>query len=289
MGFLVIQVGSGSNDVGSQAVFTQNAAAVGIDNVDPSDPPTNRREHSWVPFQVTLLQSAFRVSVAPGSGRSQLYRVHRGAGDSIGEIQTLADPATTVVTDLSLESQIPPLDPTDDTSIRDTWHYLTFWVPTGGNAAGNGIRAYEYATPDHPDVNWYVCAVGGDSATASFTATGDGAYAAIVDQSIVSTSTTQAAKQIPLPAGTIRFPYAVWRGWTDTSTIEAVLQQNGVDTAIAFTMVGGATSTPYQAEIDSDTTLEVADGDVLNWRIKRTAGAATTGSVCLGLGFVPAG
>lgn len=283
-GYLVIESGAGSNDEGSQALFTQNNAAVGIDNVDPSDPPTNRREYSWLPFETTVIQSGFRVTNAPVG--TQRYRVHRGQGLAIGPIQTITGAVqTTVVTDLSAEDPIPALDPTDDTSIRNTPHYTTFWVVTGGNTPGAGWRSYHYKTPSLPQVVWHVVSVGGDSATSSFA--GTNIYAAIVDPSIVNTSTNQAVKRVPMPAGTFRYAYAAWRGFDSTSTVVATLQKNGVDTAIQITMVGGSTATPYQATIDTTTQVSSADGDFWNWRVQRTAGAATTGSICLGVGFIP--
>lgn len=292
MGHLVYQFGAGANDEGGQAIFTQNSFASGIDNVDPSDPPLNARQPSWVPFDTTLLQTGFRLTNAPGAGRTYRFRAHHDNNASIGAASAIVDPATTVITDLSAAGDLPALDPTSDTTIRDTINYLTFWPDIAGlSTPGQSFRGYEYSSPLHPEYAWFVCNVASDPTnSATFGATD--AYAAICDVTIDATNTTQAIKQMQLPVGgRLKYAFAVWRGYTSTTTVEAALQVGllgaGVDSTIVIPMVGAGTTTPYTAVIDT-TEVDILDTDFINWRITRTAGAATAGSILLGIGFTPA-
>lgn len=291
MGHLVYQSGAGANDEGGQAIFTQNAFAAGIDNADPSDAPINARQPSWVAFDTTILQSGFRLTTAPGAGRTYRFRVHHDNNASIGAASAIVDPAVTVITDLSAAGDIPALDPTSDSTIRNTLHYLTFWPDVAAlSNPGQSFRGYEYSSSAHPEYVWLICNVASDPTnSATFSATD--AYAAICDVTIDSTATTQAIKQVQLPAaGRLKYAFAVWRGYTSTTTVEAALQVGmlgaGVDSAIVIPMVGAGTTTPYTAVIDT-TEVDILDTDFINWRITRTAGAATAGSIMLGIGFVP--
>jgi hypothetical protein len=185
---------------------------------------------------------------------------------------------------------MPALDPTSDTTIQATISYISSWPSTSGNAAGAGFSAYEYLTITHPEVVWFVTSVGGALASATFGAAD--AYAVIVENGLSSSHTTQNTIQVPMPIkGRVKYAWAVWRGFTNTTTVEAFLQKGtlgaGADTALGFTMVGAGTTTPYQATIDTTTSVSIASGEYLNWRFKRTAGAATTGAIQLGFGFAP--
>jgi hypothetical protein len=62
-----------------------------------------------------------------------------------------------------------------------------------------------------------------------------GALANIVGNAIDSVNTSQAGQQIQMPKGKVKFAFAAWRGYTNTSTVEAFLQKGtfgaGADTA----------------------------------------------------------
>ncbi len=290
MGYISLEgSGFGPNSQGVAAVFTNNAASAGIPGTDPSDAPFNNRTYQWVPFDTTLKSLFIKMTAAPGSGKTVNFRYHKGQGSIISAIQQITGAVSTEVSN-AVEEDMPALDTTNDTAIRGSITYITAWASTSGNAAGSGYLATEYFDAVHPGYIWLCCCIGGDVSTASFAGT-DG-YSALCDQQISSAFTSQQNKQIRMPIkGKLKYAWAAWRGFTSTTTVEAFLQKGaigaGSDTAIGFSMTGAATTTPYQASIDSSTEVSVAQGDYLNWRIKRTAGAATTGSIALGVGFAP--
>lgn len=286
MGYLsIISNGLGPNAQGAFALWTIAAAASGVPGTDPSDPPNNLRWPQFVPLDTQLKSWFLHLTAAPGLTKTANYRFHYGANNNLSSIQQITGTATEVTA--SIENNMPALDPTSDATIQASWHYGTGWPSTSGNAAGSGCPVIEYL-PAAPELAWYVIGVATTIAAGSFA--GTDSYSAITDSTISSAQTTQASWQTRMPIkGRLKYGFAVWRGYLNTTTVEAFLQLGprtaGVDTAIGFTMVGAGATTTYQAAIDNSTEVVVAPGDYLNWRFKRTAGAATSGQFCLGFGF----
>jgi hypothetical protein len=286
MAYFVVQKGGGSNDEGPGGLFVKDSAASGTPGTDPSDPPVNVRQFVWLPYDTTLKAVTMRLTAAPGALKTANFRVHKDSNGNISPVLQIVGASSTEVS-ADVEEDIEALDVTSDTTIRDTIHYLTVWPSTSGNAAGASYRAFEYLSILHPELCFFVCNIGGDTQTATFS--GADAFATIVGGSIDSSFTTQSSRQIPMAAkGRIKVAWAAWRGYTSTTTVEAVIQKGtlgaGIDTAALITMIGAGTTTPYQASIITSD-IAVAEGDFLNWRITRTAGAATGGAIQLGFGY----
>lgn len=288
MGYISLPNGGlGPNAQSVTSIWTPNAASSGIPGTDPSNAPFNARQYNWVPLQTTIKSWLLRTTVAPGAAKTANYRFHYGADQILSAIQQIVGAGSTEVSNV-IEADVPALDPTSDSTILDTIHYLTGWPSTAGNALGSGYPAIEYAIASNPELAWYICNFGSTGASADFGASNQ--YSGIVDQAIQAAQNTQAPWQIRMPIkGKLKYAFAVWRGFTSTTTVQAAIQKGargaGVDTALIFNMIGATTTTPYQADIDEMTVVSVNAGDYLNWRLQRTAGAATTGSILLGVGF----
>jgi len=289
MGYITLPSngGPGANAQGAQAIWTTNAAASGTPGTDPSDAPNNLRWPQWVPLDTTVKSWFLRTQNAPGSGKTANYRFHYGANQNISTIQQIVGASSQEVSNI-IEADWPALDPTSDSTLQDTWHYFTGWPSTSGNAGGAGCMAVEYLTASHPELVWFIIGVGATIAGGTFAGTDQ--YSGITDQAISSAQNTQSPWQTRMPIkGRLKYSFAVWRGYTSTSTVEACVQKGtlggGVDTAHLLTMMGATTTTEYQGLINSGVNVTVAKGDYIGWRLKRTAGAATTGQFCLGVGF----
>jgi hypothetical protein len=286
MAYLTLQTGGGSDDEIVGGLYVFNTATTGSPGTDPSSPPTNARQHGWVPYSTTLKVAAVKLTAAPGSGKTANFRAHKDSDTSVSAIFSITGASATDVQN-DIEAAIDALDPTSDVTIRNTYHYMTAWPSAGGNTPGAGFRAWEYLTVAHPELCYFVCNIGNDIQTATFA--GVDAYSTIVGGSIDSGSTTQSARQIPMSIkGRVKVAWAAWRGFDNTNTVTAFLQKGtlgaGVDTAVGFTMVGAGTTTPYQAAVTAFN-VAVAEGDFLNWHFKRTAGAATGGAIQVGFGY----
>lgn len=287
MGYITLPSngGPGANAQGAQAIWTTNAATSGVPGTDPSD--GGLRWPQWVPLDTTVKSWFLRTQNAPGATKTVNYRFHYGANQNISTIQQITGAASQEVSN-TIEADWPALDPTSDSTLQATWHYFTGWPSTSGNAGGAGCMAIEYLCAANPELAWYIIGVATTIAAGSFG--GSDQYSGITDQAISSAQNTQTPWQTRMPIkGRLKYCFAVWRGYTSTTTVEACVQKGtrggGVDTAMLHTMMGATTTTEYQGLIDSSTEVVVAQGDYLNWRLKRTAGAATTGQFCLGFGF----
>lgn len=286
MAYFIVQKGGGSDDEGPGGLFVKDSATSGTPGTDPSDPPGNSRQFVWLPYDTTIKNVVMRLTAAPGALKTANFRIHKDNNAAVSSTLQIVGAISTEVS-ASVENDIEALDVTSDTTIRDTIHYLTVWPSTAGNAGGASFRAFEYLSVTHPELCFFMCNIGADIQTATFGATD--AYATMVGGSIDSSFTTQSSRQIPMPIkGRIKVAWAAWRGYTNTTTVEACVQKGtlgaGVDTAALITMQGAGTTTPYQASIITPD-IAVAEGDYLNWRITRTAGAATGGAIQLGFGY----
>ena len=289
MGYITLPSngGPGSNAQGAQAIWTTNAASSGTPGTDPSDAPGNLRWPQFVPLDTTVKSWFLRTQNAPGATKTANYRFHYGANQNISTIQQIVGAASQEVSNV-IEADWPALDPTSDSTLQDTWHYFTGWPSTSGNAGGAGIMAIEYLAAAHPELAWYIIGVATTLGAGTFGAADQ--YSGITDQVISSAQLVQESWQTRMPIkGRLKYSFAVWRGYTSTTTVEACIQAGpraaGVDTAHLLTMMGATTTTEYQGLINSGVNVAVAQGDYLNWRLQRTAGAATTGQFCLGFGF----
>lgn len=287
MGYITLPSngGPGANAQGSQAIWTTNAATSGTPGTDPSD--GGLRWPQWVPLDTTVKSWFLRTQQAPGSGKTVNFRFHYGNNLNISTIQQIVGAVSQEVSN-TIEADWPALDPTSDSTLQATWHYFTGWPSTSGNNGGAGCMAVEYLCAAKPELAWYIIGVATTIAAGSFAGTDQ--FSGITDQAISSAQNTQTPWQTRMPIkGRIKYSFAVWRGYTSTTTVEAAIQKGtrggGADTAIVHTLAGATTTTEYQGLINSGTEVVVAQGDYLNWRLKRTAGAATTGQFCLGFGF----
>ena len=272
---------------GIASLFTAHGLSAGVDNIDPSDAPFNNRFDQWLPFDTTLKDVTINATAAPGVGKTENYRLHNNSGTSLDAIRQLT--GTNQVLSFSPNVTLPALNPASDTTILATRLYWSAWVTASPNANGSGYVAERYTCPAHPEYQFYVCAAAHGLTGATFGAASQ--FSGIVDTTIATGQNTQAPWQQRMPCGGIaKFAYAVYRGWLNTSTVVATLQKGargaGADTAIVLTMVGHPSSTAlFLAIAPLSTEVVVASGDYLNWRIQRTAGAATTGFISLGVGF----
>jgi hypothetical protein len=179
--------------------------------------------------------------------------------------------------------------PTNDTTILNSRVFASAWVTASPNNAGSGWPCFEYTTPGQPDYQWYICSAAHALNGATFGAASQ--YSAMTDTVISSAQTNQASVQVRMPkAGKLKWAYAAYRGWLNTSTVVATLQKGaraaGADTAIALSLVGHPSSTAlFLAIAPISTEVDVADGEYINWRFQRTVGAATAGFISVGVGY----
>lgn len=285
MAYFVVQNEEGADGEGVQGIQVFNSFTTGIAGQDPSGPPNNARVFDWLPYDTLLKNIIFRFTAAPGATKIANMRFKDDSDTNLSSIIQISNSAVDVLTDL--EATMPALDPTSDTTIRNTIHYLSNWPSATGNAPGTAYRSYEYLSSLHPELCYFVCNIGADVQTATFSATN--AYASIVGGSIASGNTTQQPRQVPMVAsGKIKVAWACWRGFDNTNTVQAAIQKGtlgaGADTTIVFNMTGPGTTAPYTASILTPS-VSLAAGDYVNWRIQRTAGAATGGAIQLGFGY----
>lgn len=288
MSFLAIQTqGVGGTSGGIQTIFTHNNASTGTPGSDPGDPPFNAVLNQFVPFDTVIKNVSIKASGAPGPiGRDQNFRIKSNTDSNVSPIMTYTDPGVDVST--LVNGTLPGLLTSSDAAIQSTRCYVTGWPNQNNNNLATAYLAYEYEVSPHTKVCWYICGIAVGTAS---TFSGSDTYAHIVAQGFSSGNTVLRPNQGYFPiGGTVQYCALVWNSLTAGTSVEVALQKgsslgSSSDTAILFNASATSPTANLQAVVDNTTQVAITAGDLLNWRIKRTAGAGTTGGFCAIFGF----
>lgn len=227
---------------------------------------------------IDIFDGTIRAEVAPGSGN--IWRMEMETGQAAGQIGNdvdLTNPNLDVrsaITGTWSASTGPNFTTSESRSIR-------LRDGSGSPPAGQAIQwVFQYEDANDPTVSYY-----GFGDRLFNLMSGAGAFTtryttfAIAD----SVASTQDAAQMVWPAtGKFQYVTFVYSVATGASDVALVLQINGSDTAIAFTLSdsGGA-----GVLVDNQVlTASVSEGDLVNWRIQNGA-VANSVSIVLLCGF----
>jgi hypothetical protein len=267
MGFIsLIQSGTSR---GAQQIFGADGASIG--GVGEPGGGEYTGGITWTPVDLLLKNVRWSLATALAAGKSAFIHFKKSNNVALGSALEIDDPATEASADL--EQTAPAVDVS---SLGTTQNYLNTWTtdPIGRFS----IVATEYLCSLVPQLSFYQA--GNDFADLVVGASDRFGTFNFVNNTGVST--TEAAVQTPWPtSGTFKRCVLVYKGSVAT-TVEVALRKNGADTALLFTL---ALTASFQGVVDLTTAVSVAEGDLLDWRFKRTAGAGTVLDLVIGLGM----
>lgn len=274
MSFLIFLAGLRENR-GQHAIFTGRNTSTG----GTGDSGVSTGGANWVPLETLLKTINRKVTAALTAGSSISHRYKKDTNVAVSGIETITAPAT-IVTD-AVEGLLPAIDPASAVTVAATLNNINEWpstAPTPG--VGTCYYGHQYEVPSNPRVSWY--SNGSDFSAGSFGASV--VYAAVGEESFVSSSTVQARRQVPWPlAGTFQHVAISWAGLDVGTTIQMCLQKNGVDTALVFNLSGAGVT--RQGLLNVVLSAHFDAGDLVNWRLTRTAGSDTTATLSWTIGF----
>lgn len=284
------------NNRGTHGLQDSNTTAIG----SSGDPNNSTGGGGWAPIGYTVKHSVRQLAAAPGSGKDCNYRIKQNSSSpvNVSAVLTIANLATSVLTDV--EGAIAVIDPTSNTTLLNTMHFMTEWT-TGGPSSANSFYGHEYA-PATPGVSLYgfggilnSSSVSGSNGSGPTNANNAfGFFTAGAISSANTGTTALKAQSMPWPLkGKFGWIAVAWNGLTATNTIEFALSTTGAslggtvsDLLGPFSLVGaGAT---WTATVDTSTTSAIVNpGDYVFWRAVRSAGASgTTSKIAAAVGFL---
>lgn len=260
--------------------FRMHTKSIGTGATTPSQLWGSGNESSfanarmWAPFAGAVDQGTLKVTTTPAPATNYAYQgIVNGA--TIGTAVTVVNP------NLSARGSLGFFFPIFNPASLDPSSASSTTVPTLGSPAVTLATfgfSYSVAAP-----NAGVCWMGaGDSGTN--TLSGADRFLAFEWFAAGGSVAAEASAQLPWPsAGTFSLcviGHQVTGG--AGSTVKVVLRKNTADTALALTF---ASTGVFALASDISTTVQVAAGDLLDWRFTRTAGADTSLSVIIVVGF----
>jgi hypothetical protein len=255
---------------GSQQIFGTNGTLIGGVGEPGVDEFTGGL--GFMPVDILLKNYRFNLGNAIDGGTSAFVHYKTGNNTGVSSIITITNPA--VETSGDIEATLP----------GGADNYLSTWTTTTGSHVATLCTEYQYAA--HRARSFYQS--GNDFAGVTL----DGSDHFMGFDWTTTSETVVANAQTPWPV-TGRFLgfIVMYKGnVNDGSTIEVALQKNGVDTALLKTLTLPFASPFYGSNLGSTTTdlttaVSVTEGDLLNWRVKRTSGGSTLARLVIGLGF----
>lgn len=278
MSYIALVSGSFPNR-GAHQIFGGGEATIG--GIAGSEPGAGEftAGRLVVPVSLLLKNAVLKLSVAPGAGKTIAYRFKDNNNTSLSTELDIADAATFIASDI--EASVPALTPSTNLTIQATMNYINTWIPTANTpATSRGIFATEYQYLSDTSVSFY-CA-GSDLLSCSFNASNSFGTFNFIN---ITAGTVEDVVQSPFPfTGTLRRIALAWSGLSAGTSALFVLRKNGVDTAFSFTLTATAPTSNWQAVVDTVINVPVTAGDLLSWRIIRTAGAGGGVNILVGLG-----
>lgn len=277
---------AGGTTAAINAIWSNNIASTGVPGQDPANPPFNATRSQFIPLDTNLGLVTVRATAPPGvTARSQSSRIKKNSNTQLGGDIVYTDPAFDAT--VNIAATLPGVGTGSNAAIDATKQYRSSW-PSASNASATEYWAYSYEVASFPNVSWYVMSIA-DIATSTFAATDT--YAHVQGQQFSNAFTPLSGFQAPWPiAGTIQYCSVVWANLSAGTSVEIALQKgstlgSAADTAILFACSATSPTSNFQSILDTTTQVAVIAGEMLNWRIKRTAGTGTTGSFCVAFGF----
>lgn len=242
----------------------------------------------WLPLPTLVKTLHFYVPTGIPVGGTYFYRVRVStSGTPVMPIASFSYPTNYHYYDLNYT--FPQINVTSGTTIDSTVHYLTSWI-SGGTGSPNIFLKNQYEVPGYPRLSWCV----GGSTFGSISISSSDNY---VYMTSIQDDTNQSAVQNAWSStGTIQY-FCVAGTIATGTTVEFALQKKtpahpadfggGVDTAFSYVLVGAGGSTRIGIH-DTTTSVPVTAGDLLNIRLRRIAGTATTATLQWTFGFTSA-
>lgn len=233
---------------------------------------------NWTPRAININRITVFQNVAPGAGAQKHIRLK--SGNNISETAAITISGLAVEADVSFSPgavQLPAVDITSDTTLTNTQNYYNEWVD-GANPSGTSNIGVAAEIDGNPDISYYAY---GQPGTGGITIGASDRWSHIVGAD--SGEASEAAAQTPWPVtGKFKDFSVVWENLTAANEADFALRINGAD-AIVFS-IDGAGGTK-QGMVDLVSEIDVEEGDLVNWRVLRTAGADTTVSIIITFGF----